>query len=111
MYPRTECRVVVLPEPVGPTQRMMPYGFSAIFFSSRRLRSEKPIFSRGNGSLAARIRMTTSSLYPAVGTVATRSSISLFSASLNLILPSCGLRRSAMSKLAMILRRETMARR
>lgn len=55
--------------------------------------------------------MTTSSLYPAVGIVATRNSISLLSPSLNLILPSCGLRRSAMSRLAMIFKRETMARR
>ena len=49
---------------------------------------ETPSFSSGSGSLAARIRITTSSLYPAVGMVATRSSISRFSPILNLILPS-----------------------
>ena len=110
MWPSTECSVVVFPDPVGPTQRMRPYGFSAIALSPRRLRSVSPSRSRGIGSFEASRRMTTSSLPPAVGTVATRSSISR-SGSLNRIFPSCGLRRSAMSSWAMIFSRATIARR
>ncbi len=54
------------------------------------------------------MRMTTSSLPPDVGIVATRSSIVPFGPRKR-ILPSWGLRRSAMSSLAMILRRWTRA--
>ena len=54
------------------------------------------------------MRMTTSSLPPAVGMVATRSSIVPFE-HLKRILPSCGLRFSEMSSLAMILSRCTSA--
>src|ERR1041384_6100653 len=64
MKPSTECRLVVLPEPVGPTTRMSPYGFDAMPLSSRRLRSVIPSFSMGIGSLGARARITMSSLPP-----------------------------------------------
>ncbi len=53
--------------------------------------------------------MTTSSLLLAVGMVATRSSMSFPVGKRNLILPSCGLRFSAMSSRAIILMRETRA--
>ena len=79
-----------------------------IFLSSTRFRSRKPIFSSGSGLQAARMRMTTSSLPPAVGMVATRSSIVPMGPRKR-ILPSWGLRFSAMSSLAMILRRCTRA--
>ena len=71
-------------------------------------RSEKPIFSSGSGLDAARMRITTSSLPPEVGMVATRSSMVPIGP-LKRILPSCGLRFSAMSSLAMILKRCTTA--
>ena len=67
--------------------------------------------SRGRGSFAVSNRMTMSSLLPAVGNVATRSSISLSWFSLNRIFPSCGFRRSEISRLDMILMRDTKARR
>src|SRR5258706_382710 len=67
-----------------------------------------PIFSIGSGFDAARMRMTTSSLPLVVGVGATRSSIPPLDG-LKRILPSCGLRRSEMSSLAMILRRCTRA--
>ena len=70
----------------------------------------KPMFSSGSGLLAARIRITQSSSPPTVGSVATRSSMSSAPYFLNLILPSCGSRRSEMSRSDMILRREVTAR-
>ncbi len=73
-----------------------------------RLRSLKPILSSGSGLDAARMRMTTSSFWFAVGMVATRSSI-VPREYLKRILPSCGLRFSEMSSLAMIFRRWTRA--
>jgi hypothetical protein len=69
----------------------------------------EPSFSSGIGSPAARIRITTSSTPPAEGIVATRSSMSSGPYFLNLILPSCGLRFSEMSRSHMIFRRVTIA--
>ena len=54
--------------------------------------------ARRIGSPAARIRITMSSTLPAVGIVATRSSMSSGPNFLNLILPSCGLRRQPTPK-------------
>ena len=71
----------------------------------------KSMPSSGMSSFELNTRMATSSLYPAVGIVATRNSISLSPGSLYRIFPSCGLRRSEISRLAMILKRDTMARR
>ena len=104
---RIECRVVVLPEPVGPHTKNNPYGLLMMLFSSSRLCSVKPIFSSGIGSPAARIRMTTSSRPPEDGIVATLNSISRGANFLNLILPSCGLRFSEISRSHMILIRVT----
>ena len=64
--------------------------------------------SSGSGLLAARMRITTSSLPPEVGIVATRSSIVPIGPRKR-ILPSWGLRFSAMSSFAMILSRCTSA--
>jgi hypothetical protein len=64
--------------------------------------------SSGSGFDAARMRMTTSSFWFAVGIVATRSSMVPFEY-LKRILPSCGLRFSEMSSLAMIFSRCTSA--
>ena len=100
--------MVVLPDPVGPTTRQIPYGLERIALNSLMLRSEKPIFSSGRGLLAARMRITMSSLPPEVGMVATRSSMVPIGPRKR-ILPSCGLRFSAMSSLDMILKRWTSA--
>jgi hypothetical protein len=55
------------------------------------------------------MRITMSSTPPLDGIVATRSSMSSGPYFLNLILPSCGLRRSEMSRSHMILMRATRA--
>ena len=107
----TECSVVVLPEPVGPQHEEQAVGLRHVLFSCSRLRSVKPILSSGIGSPAARIRITMSSTPPAVGIVATRSSMSSGPNFLNLILPSWGLRFSEMSRSHMILMRAAIAAR
>ena len=64
-----------------------------------------PSLSSGIGSPAARMRITTSSTPPAVGMVATRSSMSRGPNFLNLILPSWGFLFSEMSRSHMIFSR------
>jgi len=95
----TEWRVVVFPEPVGPTTRKMPYGLVITCISRSRTRSGA-ISIRGSGLLSARIRKTTSSFPSAVGRVATRNSTLLASVVVNLIFPSCGFLRSEISRSA-----------
>lgn len=40
MYPNAEWRVVVFPDPVGPTQSMILHGFSKSCLNSRRFLSD-----------------------------------------------------------------------
>ena len=80
-------------------------------FRRSMLVGSTPSLSSGIGSPAARIRITTSSTPPAVGMVATRSSMSSGPNFLNLILPSCGRRFSEMSRSHMIFRRVTSGER
>ena len=106
-YPNIAWSVVVLPEPVGPTTRRMPWGFLIISSKRARLFGAKFILSIGIAPPDARIRITTPS--PAtVGMVATRTSTS-WPFILNASLPSWGTRFSAMFKFDIIFMRAITA--
>ena len=74
-----------------------------------RLETLRPMWSSGKGLAPASKRSTTSSRPREVGTVTTRSSTGGPPKREKSIFPSCGLRCSEMSMLAMILIRATMA--
>ena len=100
--------VVVLPDPVGPVTSTMPCG--SRISRSTASRTLVPIPSASRSSCAAslsRSRSTTRSPGP-VGSVEIRTSTCL-SPSFSAIRPSCGSRFSAMSRLAMIFKRDTSA--
>ncbi len=98
--------VVVLPEPVGPVTTTMPLGIWMISLNWVSSSSGKPTLSRSRlTTLRSRIRITTDSPNM-VGSVLTRRSTSR-SPMRTEILPSCGMRRSAMSRWAMTLMRAT----
>ena len=100
--------MVVLPLPVGPVTRMMPWG---IMSTSRNRLSEWPSKpSDGKSSTTLPLsskRITTLSPY-SVGTQETRRSSSR-PCTRSLMRPSCGSLRSAMLSLAMIFTREITA--
>ncbi len=103
-----EYSVVVFPEPVGPVTSTIPYGFCTASIRSASARGSMPNFSRSSVRLPlSRIRRTTFSPN-SVGSVETRKSTT-FLPSLILMRPSCGTRRSAMFRFAMILKREMSA--
>ena len=105
--PSTACKVVVLPEPVGPTTNKMPCGLSIMRVMLLLLAGDRFIFSIGSAPPVARIRMTTPS--PAtVGMVATRTSI-ICPDNLKASLPSWGRRFSAIFRFDMILMRAITA--
>ena len=100
--------VVVLPLPVGPVTSRMPCGWSIWFFQIVISFSAKPRSSNATQiERLSRIRSTHFSPV-AVGSVLMRKSI-LRLCTMARIRPSCGRRRSAISRLAMIFRREMMA--
>ena len=104
-----EYSVVVLPEPVGPVTRMMPYGSWIILSQRSRSSPVKPSSCRSRTSTSGvKIRMTTFSPN-AVGIVEMRSSISWPSGDMVLIRPSCGRRFSTISMRASSLMRLVMA--
>jgi EmrB/QacA subfamily drug resistance transporter len=106
--PSAAYKVVVLPEPVGPHTSTAPLG--SWIAASRRPRSVggRPSASSVIGPrLLSRTRMTTASP-STVGRVTTRRSITRSSIASE-TRPSWGSRRSAMSRLVMILIRETAA--
>ncbi len=97
--------VVVLPDPVGPVTRMAPW--VACSASLKRLRSwsDMPSTSRSITTASlSRMRITIDSPRT-TGRVATRRSTWRPSTD-SPMRPSCGTRRSAMSRLAMIFTRE-----
>ena len=103
---RPAYREVVLPEPVGPVTRMMPFGS----FRAPRKASSASVDMPSRSSVSpawslSRIRSTTRS--PARdGRVETRTS-SVLPPRVSGIRPSCGTRFSAMSSRAMTLMRDT----
>ncbi len=100
--------VVVLPEPVGPVQTTTPLGLWISWRIVVRSSSRNPSLSRSSCTLLrSRTRMTT--LSPnMVGSTLTRKSIGWLLTD-NSMRPSCGMRRSAMSRFAMTLMRELIA--
>jgi len=103
-----EYRVVVFPEPVGPVTSTMPYGFRIADRKSFMLAGSKPSFSRSMlRFVLSRMRMTIFSPKIVGSEFTRRSMVRLMT--LILMRPSCGTRRSAMSRSAMILSREVMA--
>ena len=105
---RAAYSVVVLPEPVGPVTRMMPLGFMITSIQLASVSSGMPSLLRSSWTTErSRIRSTT--LSPnMVGRVETRMS-TLLPPRASSIRPSCGSRRSAMSRLDMTLMRLAMA--
>ena len=89
--------VVVLPEPVGPVTRMMPFGEAVICFQRSWSSSEKPSERKSRTSTSgSKMRMTSFSP-KAVGKVDKRSSTSCPAGVLVLTRPSCGRRFSMTS--------------
>ena len=100
--------VVVLPDPVGPVTSTMPCGSRISLSIAAIVGSLMPSAARSScAESRSSSRSTTRSPDP-VGSVDIRTSTCL-SPSFSVIRPSCGSRFSAMSRLAMILSRETSA--
>ncbi len=90
-----EYSVVVLPEPVGPVTKIMPWGLRVIFCHRARSSPTKPKSLKLRSSTSgSKIRITSFSP-KAVGKVDNRNSTSEPSLRLVLIRPSWGLRFSA----------------
>ena len=108
MYCKAEYRVVVLPEPVGPVTRIIPWLFFRICWKLVMMLPDSPDLLRSRICFFwSRIRMTISSPY-GVGTVLTLMSMvrpPLFVR----MRPSWGRRRSEISSFASIFMRETTA--
>ncbi len=106
---KVEYSVVVLPEPVGPVTRMMPFGLPDIPFQRDSSSTLKPRSVKLRTSTSgSKIRITSFSP-KAVGSVERRSSASSPSAVRVLMRPSCGRRFSTKSMRPRILMRLTMA--
>ena len=99
---RKEYKLVDFPEPVGPVIKTIPLDSlrSCVIFSSTNGSSAS--LAMVNFSWLSKRKLTLSP--STVGTVATRTSM-VCPSNWRLILPSCGKRRSAMSKCAIIFRR------
>ena len=98
--------VVVLPEPVGPVTRIAPWVACSASWKRARSCSDMPSTSRSMTTASlSRMRITTDSPRT-TGSVATRRS-TWWPSTASPMRPSCGTRRSAMSRLAMILTRDT----
>ena len=106
--PSAEYSVVDLPLPVGPVTSTMPYGWSMTPWKSASIFGRKPSFSRPSLAVeTSTMRMTIFS--PNLpGSVLTRRSMGL-PLTRTEISPSCGMRRSEMSRWDMILMRLEMA--
>ena len=101
-----EYKVVVLPEPVGPVIRIMPWLAADNATSRSMMSGRKPSASSGTSAeRLSRMRRTTFSP-KAVGIVETRRPISS-KPTFSFARPSCGRLRSETSRSAMILMRET----
>jgi hypothetical protein len=102
----SEYSVVVLPLPVGPVARMMPWGRATMSVTRGRSTGEKPRLARlCTAELRSRMRITTFSPL-IVGRVEMRRSTIRIGV-LTVMRPSCGWRRSEMSSSDMILSRDT----
>ncbi|MOA41780.1 hypothetical protein D3C78_1637780 [compost metagenome] len=100
---------MVLPDPVGPVTRMMPWGWRVMSCQRRRSSTENPSWSKSlSSTCGSKIRMTSFSP-KAVGSVDSRSSTSPPSGVLVLTRPSWGLRFSATFIRPRLFRRLTMA--
>ena len=105
---RAEYNVVVLPLPVGPVTKTIPFGVCKHCRKRESVFASNPILFKSNcTTVRSRIRMTTDSPN-IVGRTLTRRSTE-FPPTFNSIRPSWGSRLSAMSKFAMTLIRVTMA--
>ena len=103
-----EYRVVVLPLPVGPVTSTIPLGRSMAARNFDIMSSSMPTFSRLRlTTLRSSTRMTTHSP-KMVGSTLTRKSTAC-PPTISSIRPSWGMRRSAMSRLAITLIRVVMA--
>ena len=103
-----EYSVVVFPDPVGPVTSTMPYGDSMAPMKSLSALSVKPNLVRSRVRFPwSRIRITIFSPN-SVGSDETRNSTVLLFI-LILMRPSCGTRRSEISRSLMILTREVTA--
>src|SRR5580700_809040 len=103
-----EYSVVVFPEPVGPVNKIMPWGWLRQSASVEYCQSENPMDSKSGMDMVPKTLITTFSP-KSEGSVETRRSADLFW-SLALNRPSCGARRSAISREERILMRETKGR-
>jgi len=104
-----EYRVTVLPLPVGPVTSSSPCGALMQCFRVSKVDCSKPSLVRSTfNEVLSRIRSTTDSPNR-VGRVETRKSTTLFLPTRILMRPSCGTRRSVMSRFARILSREFKA--
>ena len=102
-----EYSVVVFPEPVGPVTRIIPCGRLMSLLNDSSSASEKPTSSRSS-EMTERSSTRITTLSPKmVGRVETRRSTGLPPTTRS-ILPSCGSRRSEMSRFAMTFMREVM---
>ncbi len=106
---RVEYSVVVLPEPVGPVTRMMPFGLPVICVQRVLSSSLKPSSPKSRTSTSGSKMRITSFSPKAVGRVDRRSSISSPSPVRVLMRPSCGRRFSTTSMRPRILMRLVMA--
>src|SRR5438309_922772 len=87
----------------------MPYGAARAAFRSFRCCSSKPSLVMSNCTLALSSTRRHAFSPNSVGITDTRKSTSLFAPSFSLMRPSWGSRRSAISSLAMIFTRDTIA--
>ena len=103
---RPAYKVVVLPDPVGPVTSMMPFGSANASRNIVSVSSDMPSRSSDMPAFSlSRIRITTRS--PArLGKVETRTS-TIRPPSVSPMRPSCGMRRSAMSRRAITFMRLT----
>ena len=104
-----EYNVVVLPEPVGPVTSTIPFGLSITSRKAANVCGVMPTASKSSFTTErSNTRITTHSPN-IVGMTETRRSTG-WPPSVNSIRPSCGRRRSAMSRLAMTLIRVVIAK-
>ncbi|MPN14229.1 hypothetical protein SDC9_161555 [bioreactor metagenome] len=103
-----EYSVVVLPEPVGPVTRMMPCGRAVRWVKRLSVSPPMPTASRLSLLSLLSSRRSTARSPWALGRVETRTSMARVPRR-RLMRPSCGRRFSAMSRSAMIFRREISA--
>ena len=106
---RAEYSVVVLPEPVGPVTMTMPFGLSMSSLKYWNTSSGRPMFSSSRETMLRSSTRSTTLSPNWVGRVETRKSMGR-PPTLIWMRPSCGSRRSAMSRPEMTLMRDVTGR-